>query len=239
MPQPPARKPAWVIRAIADPREVVSALIPQPKDHDPAGKRLENSKWARALGGGAQLDYGIGEPDRASALPPLNCPLSDIEIDPRVQEKLPLAHHVRCLQRGDYDRGFTKLKSVGPVMEAAWNERCSYLHKRSDMHIILVITKLLPNADELVVCAGTLVVERRFAHNMSTVGHVQDLEVAEGHSGRHLGLRMLEALDMVAATLGCYKTIVRTHAKDEAFFAQNGENWLLLEANLPHVPRES
>jgi glucosamine-phosphate N-acetyltransferase len=73
------------------------------------------------------------------------------------------------------------------------------------------------------VCSGTLVIERKFTHDLCLVGHVEDLLVANGQSGKNLGGRMLEALDQVARDLGCYKTLVGTTEANESFHEERGK----------------
>jgi hypothetical protein len=42
-------------------------------------------------------------------------------------------------------------------------------------------------------------------HNLGMVGHIEDIAVAKDQQGKKLGLRIIQALDHVAAQVGCYK----------------------------------
>ena len=42
-------------------------------------------------------------------------------------------------------------------------------------------------------------------HNLGLVGHIEDIAVTKDQQGKKLGLRIIEALDYVAAKVGCYK----------------------------------
>ena len=213
----PQRKPSKLVRAITNPS--FSAIVPKYKEPDANSKRLENSKFARAIGG-AKLDYGIGEPDKPKGLPDADLPLFSVALDQSIEDKLPRGYNIRSLQRDDWDHGYTKIKAVaGNISLAAWDERCEYLRSRDDTYCILVIT----DAEGMVCCTGTLMVERKFAHNVSLVGHIEDLAVGDGQSGKNLGLRMLEALDKVSYNRGCYKTIVCTQQSNERFHNQKGK----------------
>lgn len=207
------------MRAITNPNEVISGLIPQPKPQDPNAKRLEDFKFARALGG-VGLDYGIGEPDKPKELPPAESPIFPVAVDSAVEDKLPRGYNMRSLQRDDYDRGYTKLKSVGPIPLNAWNERCEYFRSRADVYTILVITD---NNDE-IVATGTLVLERKFSASLTTVGHIEDLAVGEGQSGKNLGLRLLDQLDRLANNAGCVRSVLGTQEQNEAFHKQKSES---------------
>lgn len=201
------------VRALVNPNEVISELLPPPKQREQNASRLEDSKLARAIGG-TGFDYGIGgSPDQARELPPGNEPLADVTITADVESRLPPGYKVRSLQREDFDNGYTHLKHVGVISRDKWDRRCEYLRSRSDTYIVLVIT----NSENWVVCSGTLVIERKFTHDMCLVGHVEDLLVGDGQSGKNLGGRILEALDQVAKDLGCYKTMVGTTESNEEF----------------------
>lgn len=207
------------IRAITNPDELLAELLPPPKKRDPNAKRLEDNKFARVIGGG-NINYGIGgEPDYIRDLPSSEEPLANVRIDPSVGCKLPRGYHIRSLQREDYDNGYLYLKNVGVVSREKWDERCEYLRARNDTYIVLVIT----NSENWVVCSGTLMVERKFTYDLCLVGHVEDLLVADGQSGKNLGGRMLEALDQVSRDLGCYKTLVRTTEANESFHEERGK----------------
>jgi glucosamine-phosphate N-acetyltransferase len=56
-----------------------------------------------------------------------------------------------------------------------------------------------------IVGTGSLIVERKFIHELGMVGHIEDIAVEKGQQGMKLGLRIIQALDFVAANVGCYK----------------------------------
>lgn len=218
-PEMPQRKPSRLVRAITNPNEYLAAMVPQPKDRNPNAKKLEDSKLARAIGG-VNLDYGLREPDRPKDLPSADEPLADILVDKTVELKLPPGYRIRSMQRGDLGRGFSKLKTLGlQPSPAAWIDRCEFLRDRSDTYIVLVIT----DVEGMVVCSGTLVIERKFSHGLSLMGRVDELAVGDGQSGLNLGLRMLEALEGIAKERGCYKSIVTAPEVNEGFYRQKGE----------------
>lgn len=59
-----------------------------------------------------------------------------------------------------------------------------------------------------VVGTGSLIVERKFIHSLGLVGHIEDIAVEKGQQGMKLGLRIIQALDFVAAHVGCYKVFI-------------------------------
>lgn len=211
------RKPGnRLMRALTNPN--FESLMPKPKDPDPNAKRLEDWKIARAIGARG-VDFGLAQPDAGPQLPDADSPLFAVVIDNEVEDKLPRSYNIRSLQRDDWDRGYCQLKVIGDsVTLPQWDERCEWLRQRNDTYVILVIT----DQHDRVVCTGTLLIERKFTHGMSLVGHVEDLAVDPGQSGKNLGLRMLDALDGVSKQLGCYKTIVFCQESNVGFHAQKG-----------------
>ncbi|CZT22376.1 uncharacterized protein RCC_08245 [Ramularia collo-cygni] len=143
-------------------------------------------------------------------------PLFPIEIDSAVSKKLPEGYRIRSLQRSDYSKGYTKLKGIGKIKPEAWDARCEYMRSRSDVYTILVIA----NDAGRVCCTGTLVLERKLTYDMSIVGHIEDIIVAEGHRGKNLSYRMLSQLDRIAYAAGATRTIACTQSPNIPFYAQ-------------------
>jgi glucosamine-phosphate N-acetyltransferase len=44
-------------------------------------------------------------------------------------------------------------------------------------------------------------------HNLGMVGHIEDIAVAKDQQGKKLGLRIINALDAIAESVGCYKVM--------------------------------
>ncbi|KAI9760942.1 MAG: hypothetical protein M4579_001318 [Chaenotheca gracillima] len=125
-------------------------------------------------------------------------------ISPDVAASLPENYTIRPLQHSDYRDGFLDvlrvLTQVGDVTQAKWDERYRWMSERSDEYFILVIWD-----GAKVVGAGTLVVERKFIHDLGVAGHIEDIAVAKDQQGKKLGLKIIQALDYVADKVGCYK----------------------------------
>lgn len=59
-------------------------------------------------------------------------------------------------------------------------------------------------------------------HNLSSVGHIEDIAVAKDQQGKKLGLRIIQALSYIAAHTGCYKTILDCSEANEGFYVKCG-----------------
>lgn len=59
-------------------------------------------------------------------------------------------------------------------------------------------------------------------HNLGSVGHIEDIAVSKDQQGKKLGLRIIEALDYIAAHVGCYKSILDCSEHNEGFYVKCG-----------------
>lgn len=128
-------------------------------------------------------------------------------ISPEVLAALPPGYTIRPLRRSDFQRGYLDvlrvLTTVGDVTEEQWNQRYDWISSRNDEYYLLVVC----DDAERIVGTGSLIVERKFIHSLGLVGHIEDIAVEKGQQGKKLGLRIIQALDFVAAQVGCYKVI--------------------------------
>lgn len=141
-------------------------------------------------------------------------PVTDLEdgplfpaslISPEVISLLPTDYTIRPLRRSDYQRGYLDvlrvLTTVGEISEEQWDKRFDWIKSRNDEYYMLVVC----DGADRVVGTGSLIVERKFIHELGMVGHIEDIAVEKGQQGKKLGLRIIQALDFVAAQVGCYK----------------------------------
>jgi glucosamine-phosphate N-acetyltransferase len=138
--------------------------------------------------------------------PPSDGPLfPSTLISPEVISVLPENYTIRPLRRSDYSRGYLDvlrvLTTVGDISEEAWNKRYDWITSRNDEYYMLVVC----DGADRIVGTGSLIVERKFIHELGMVGHIEDIAVEKGQQGMKLGLRIIQALDFVAANVGCYK----------------------------------
>ncbi|KAF2097787.1 glucosamine 6-phosphate N-acetyltransferas-like protein, partial [Rhizodiscina lignyota] len=136
---------------------------------------------------------------------------------------LPEGYSVRPLCKSDYHKGYLDVlrvqEKVGWVSESVWDERCEWLH---DMGNGTYYTVVICDKGERCVAVGTLLVERKFTHNMGLVGHFEDVAVSRDQKGKKMGLRILEAVLHVAREVGCYRTTVQCAEQNESFYGQCG-----------------
>ena len=130
---------------------------------------------------------------------------------------------MRPLARGDYAKGHLEtlknLTTVGDVSEAAWTERYEWMRTagRGGYYCLVVCDE-----SGRVVGTGCVVVEKKFIHNLGSVGHIEDIVVRKDQQGKKLGLRIIEALDHISKEVGCYKTILDCSEANEGFYVKCG-----------------
>ena len=58
--------------------------------------------------------------------------------------------------------------------------------------------------------------------NCAIVGHVEEICISKDHQGKGLGLKVLNALDSVAKSAGCSKSILNCNPEKAAFYVKCG-----------------
>lgn len=148
---------------------------------------------------------------------------SDSLISPEVAAALPEGYIVRALRPSDYAAGHLDvlrvLTTVGDISEEAWKGQYEWMTRQDGTYYILVIED--SNIGK-VVGTGALIVERKFIHSLGKVGHIEDIAVSKDQQGKKLGLRIIQALDYIAAKVGCYKSILDCSEANEGFYVKCG-----------------
>ncbi|KAI0594796.1 acyl-CoA N-acyltransferase [Biscogniauxia sp. FL1348] len=150
-------------------------------------------------------------------------PLFPPELIPEdVARSLPDGFLIRPLARDDYGKGFFDclrvLTWVGEPAESDFTARFDEMVEAKGTYYFLVIE----HGGGSIVGTGCLVVEKKFIHNRALCGHVEEIAIAKEHQGKGLGLKMIKALDAVAAKVGCSKNILNCGPRNEPFYVKCG-----------------
>ena len=62
--------------------------------------------------------------------------------------------------------------------------------------------------DSKVIGATTIIIEQKFIHGGSKVGHIEDVVVAKEFQGKGIGQKIVKSMLKYAQDQGCYKTIL-------------------------------
>lgn len=147
---------------------------------------------------------------------------TDELISHTIAATLPPTYVLRPLRKSDYAIGFLDvlrvLTTVGDITEEEWNERYDWMNNQGKGgYYIMVIED-----QGKIVGTGALLVERKFIHHLGLVGHIEDIAVAKDQQGKKLGLKLIQALDLVAEKVGCYKCILDCSEANEGFYVKCG-----------------
>ncbi|GAB7354890.1 hypothetical protein MBLNU459_g5528t1 [Dothideomycetes sp. NU459] len=135
---------------------------------------------------------------------------------------LPPGHTIRPLCRSDFTRGFlaclSDLTWIGKIDQQAFDERYEWMAtKGKDWYYCIVI-----DDGTRIVATATMITERKFIQNFTTVAHVEEVCVLESQQGKGLGLAVIKALNAVAKEIGVRKLILNCDKKNIEFYKKCG-----------------
>ena len=113
---------------------------------------------------------------------------------------------IREIREEDLFNGFlTSLDSLKPASSLEPNKVQEIYNKIKfhDNQIIFVAT-----LDSKVIGTATLLLEQKFIHNGSMVGHIEDVVVSKEHQEKGVGKKLVAKLLDYAHSKGCYKTVL-------------------------------
>jgi len=70
---------------------------------------------------------------------------------------------------------------------------------------------------ELIAC-GTLLYETKLIHNISKVGHIEDVCIKKSHRGKKIGKQLIDYLSQLAKEKGCYKVTLYCEDNNVEFY---------------------
>ncbi|KAL1964905.1 hypothetical protein VTN77DRAFT_6258 [Rasamsonia byssochlamydoides] len=145
-------------------------------------------------------------------------------ISPAVASSFPDGYTIRPLARDDYHRGFFQclqtLTATGDISEEQFHEQYDWIKANGQGWYYCVV--IVDEKNDRIVGTGAMVVERKFIHNLGTIGHIEDISICKDHQGQQFGKRLIQTLDSIAVSVGCYKTILDCAERNEGFYAKCG-----------------
>lgn len=141
-------------------------------------------------------------------------------IDRSVSSEIPYGFVLRPLQRGDYDKGvltcLSHLTVVGDISKERFMKQYDYFVAHSHEYFIVVVEDV---AKRRIAGCGTMMLERKFIHNLGMCGHLEDVVTSPDYRGMYLGQHIILALTSVSRNMGAYKTILDCNEKNASFYA--------------------
>eukprot|EP01084_Bolivina_argentea_P084111 152209_1 len=128
----------------------------------------------------------------------------------------------RKLERSDYDKGFLKLldqlSEVGNVSRSQWNVAFDTI-EANPLHSIFVIED---KPKHLIIGCITMLIEQKFMHGCSRVGHIEDVVTDTNYRGQGLGKLLTNYAVDYAKQSGSYKVILDCSDNNVPFYERCG-----------------
>ncbi len=113
---------------------------------------------------------------------------------------------IRELKKEDLGNGFlTTLDSLRKTSSIKKNTAIKIYDKIENNPDHIIVVALL---DGKIVGAATLLLESKFIHDGTIVGHIEDVVVDKNYQGQRIGEKIIKYLLEYAKAKGCYKTIL-------------------------------
>ena len=126
--------------------------------------------------------------------------------------------HFRKLKIKDYEQYLdilSQLTHVGDISLEKFTERLCEINRSNSNIFIYVISNEDINE---IIAAGTLIIEPKFIHNCSKLGHVEDIVVNKKYRGKGYGKMMINRLVGIAQEEKCYKVRLVCSDKNIGFY---------------------
>ena len=135
------------------------------------------------------------------------------------QVSLPDGLLMRRLVPNDYYKEYLQLLSqlttVGNISYKDFVKQVEYFKERPSEYFHLVIEDTI---NGIIVAAGTVLMEKKFIHGLSSVAHLEDVVTHKDYRGKRLGIYMMQALKAIGKTMGAYKVILDCNDKNVPFY---------------------
>ncbi len=126
-----------------------------------------------------------------------------------------LAHY----DQEEYLSLLRQLTAVGSYGSARWSVVFEEIQDSGNTEIFVLYDESHPGT---LLGAGTLLMEWKFIHGGSQVGHIEDIVVSQKARGRGLGRRIVNFLSNRAKEKGAYKVILDCKEELKGFYEGSG-----------------
>src|SRR5690349_13779660 len=123
-------------------------------------------------------------------------------IDRAVTGEIPPGFILRPLEPSDYDKGIltclSNLTVVGDISKERFLKQYAYFAAHSHEYFIVVVEDL--SKGRIAGC-GTMMLERKFIHDLGMCGHLEDVVTSPDYRGMYFGKHIILALTSVSRNL--------------------------------------
>lgn len=127
----------------------------------------------------------------------------------------------RKLKATDYHKGYLELLSQltkcdkDTITYEAFTKKLELIES-SGIYIVVIELK------DRIIATGTLVLEHKFIHGLSAVGHIEDIVVDSSYRGQGFGVKIIEHLVAKSKEQLCYKVILDCSNDNIGFYEKCG-----------------
>jgi glucosamine-phosphate N-acetyltransferase len=127
--------------------------------------------------------------------------------------------NIRLIRESDYEKGYYELLKQLTDASKMSNEEFQERLYAMVSHGIQVYVIEYQNR---IIGSGSLLIEPKFIHGHSLVGHIEDIIIDKEYRGKGLGRTLIEKLTSVAKSTGCYKVILNCNQNNVPFYEKLG-----------------
>lgn len=127
--------------------------------------------------------------------------------------------NINKLQKEDYYNGFLQLLEQLTVVNSdkiSYNNFCNHFDNMSSNIFVI------KNKDNKIIATASLFIECKFIHNLSKVGHIEDVVVDKNYRSQGIGKLLIDYLVNYCKKEGCYKVILDCSENNKLFYQNCG-----------------
>lgn len=132
---------------------------------------------------------------------------------------------LRPLEITDFDKQYCELLSqltrVGSIDKTRFEAQFRSIKKCPGVQYIVVIED---SQCGCIIGSASLIVERKFIHSIALRGRIEDVVVHKDYRGKHLASLLIELLNCLGNSLGCYKLSLDCKPHLTGFYGKFGYN---------------
>lgn len=130
-----------------------------------------------------------------------------------------IEYMIRELRGQDYYKGFLNLLEQLTIVDA---DNITYDDFIKHMAKIKSTVFVVEDGEGKIIGTMSLLIEEKFIHKLSSVGHIEDVVVDDDYRGKGLGKMLIDYGVKYAKDNGCYKIILNCADKNIAFYEKCG-----------------
>ena len=128
---------------------------------------------------------------------------------------------IRQIESDDYDRGILELLlqltvcDKKAISKSRFCDQIDFMLRHNIYTFVIIV-------NEKIVGVGSVFIEPKLIHNISFVGHIEDIVVDKEWRGQNIGKQLIDHLTRFAEGKGCYKVILDCAENNVKFYEKCG-----------------